>query len=115
MVGLVPVGLFGSKQVHRLSDAAWLINRTLFADRQVHGQVQKGVGLTFRELGVEGEFFIRKQIVVFGVRLDPFSSQAFNRIQDMSALLFAIDLAKKTAHLMLGWLKHEPIVNQRNK
>ena len=33
------------QEFHRLANAARLVNRALFADGQVHGKVQKGVGL----------------------------------------------------------------------
>jgi hypothetical protein len=58
MMCVVPISLFGSEQVHGLSNAPGLIDGTLLADGQVHGQMQKRVGLTFRELGVKGQFFL---------------------------------------------------------
>ena len=37
---------FGRQQFHRLTNAAWLIDGTLFADGDMHRQMQKRVGLT---------------------------------------------------------------------
>lgn len=81
VVGGVQIATPGHEQFNRLADAGWLVDAALFADRQVHGEVQKGVGLPglrvvhlLERSGAVGEVG-----VVFGVLFDPVRGQHFNR------------------------------------
>jgi hypothetical protein len=52
MVGIVQVGAFGCEQFNGLSNAPWLIDGALFADGQMHGQVQKRVARAVIEIAL---------------------------------------------------------------
>ena len=50
MLRSMQIGSLGGEQLHRLSNALGLIDRTLLADGQMHGQMQKRVTLAVVKL-----------------------------------------------------------------
>jgi len=46
VVGVMQAVALSGQQLNRLANAAWLVDGALFADGDMHGQMQKRVGLT---------------------------------------------------------------------
>ena len=68
------------EQLHRLADAARLVNRALLADGQMHGQVQKRVGAALAAVidRRHGRIGIAQVGVVFGMLVNPQACYGFN-------------------------------------
>ena len=98
----------GGQQLDGLANAAWLVNGALFADRQVHRQMQKGIG--FSAFHVIGFFKCSVGVleigVVLGVLVHPLTCYGFNSFQWLTGKRFGINGAKKTANISLGGRKH---------
>jgi hypothetical protein len=109
MVCVVQRLAFGGQQLHGLAYASGLVYGALLADGQVHGQVQKGVGLTgFHGIqGGERSVHIRQDSMVFGVFVYPLASYDFYSFTWRAFERFGINGAKKTANIRLaGLLEH---------
>src|SRR5450830_857312 len=65
------------------TDAGWLINGNLLADRQMHRQMQEWVGLALLDRVV-----------------------GFQRGQDLIFAMFAEGFTKEAAHIVLAWVEH---------
>ena len=50
MLSVMQIGSFGGEQLYRLSNALGLVDGTLLADGQMHGQMQKRVALAVVKL-----------------------------------------------------------------
>ena len=98
----------GDEQVVGGLDAARLVDRDLFGDRQVHRQVQEGVRLAAfdRVVARDGRFHVFQFGVVFGVLDDPVGGDGIHRRQDLSIALLAQGVAEKAAHVVRGRCKH---------
>ncbi len=98
--GIAPV----REQLHRLANAARLVNAALLADGQVHGQVQKRIVLA--GLGIvhaaQGSVHIGQLRVVFGVLVNPQARYCFNSFQRLTCLGLGINSTKKLADIGLG-------------
>ena len=98
----------GRQQFDGLADAAWLVNRALLADGQVHRQVQERV--RFAAVHVvhffQRRFNVRKIGVVFGVLVYPQASEGFQRFERLARAGFGIDGAKKAPDIGLRGRKH---------
>ena len=108
MVRLVHAAALGGQQLHRLADAAGLVNRALLADGQVHGQVQEGVVLAVLacELLRQGVGFIGQHRVVFGVLGHPFTGQHFQGVNQRMRLMLGIDLTEEATNIVLRRAVH---------
>jgi hypothetical protein len=96
------------QQFDRLPDAARLVDRALLADRQVHGQVQEGIGLAVvafidaRDSGVA----VCHVGVVLGMLLQPLAGQRLQRIHRLSARALGVNRTEKAPYIGLGWIEH---------
>ncbi len=105
---------FGAEQLYRLTDASRLVNRALLAHRQVHGQMQKGVGLAVFHVihACERCIDIGKVSVVFRVLGHPLAGQSFQRVHGLGLAPLGIDRTKETPNIGLAGFKHRVIVAQ---
>jgi hypothetical protein len=98
----------GRQQFDGLADAAWLVNRALLADGQVHRQVQKRV--RFAAVHVihffQRRFNVGKIGVVFGVLVYPQAREGFQCFERLARAGFGIDGAKKAPDIGLRGRKH---------
>jgi hypothetical protein len=94
------------QQFHRLADAARLVDAALFADRQVHRQVQErvGVGRVGRAHGSQCRIDIAQGLVVLGVLGDPEAGNRLDRLQRLAVARLGIDRAEKSPHIGLTGL-----------
>ena len=108
VVGVVQrIEPFG-QQFDCLTDAARLVNAALLADRQVHGQVQKRVGLLRRFVVVAGNgcVHVRQVCVVLGMLGNPQAGQRLDGFHGRAALGFGVHTAQKAAHIGLRGVEH---------
>ena len=91
-----------------VADATGLVDAALLADRQVHRQVQKRIGLArgFVVVAGHGGVGIRQVGVVFGVLGDPQAGQSFDGFHGGAALGLGVYAAQKAAHIGLGGAEH---------
>ncbi len=103
MVRVVQRIASGRQQFNRLAYAARLVDGALFADGQVHRQVQKGVGLAAFHV----VHFFKRRIgivkvgVVLGVFGDPLAGEGFNRLHGLAGFGFGMHCTEKTADIGL--------------
>jgi len=98
----------GAEQFHGLSDAARLIDAALLADRQVHGQVQEGIG-PVRGLVVvsrqRGDLILQV-VPILRVLTDLQAGQRFDRFHGLGLLLLALHGAEKVPDIGLRGVEH---------
>ena len=94
---------FYREEFNCLTNATRLVNRALFADGQVHGKVQEGVGLsTFNVIHFfKCSFHIRKIGMVFRVLLKPLACYGFNSFHGLIGNGLGVDRTEKTANVGL--------------
>ena len=92
------------EQFHRLADAAWLVNGTLLAYRQVHGQMQERVGapIVAAVHRCDGGIGIAQIAVVLGMLVNPLRRDGLQRFQRLGCTRLGIDCAKVAADVGLG-------------
>ena len=83
MVRIVQRIALGGQQLNSLPDAAWLVDRALLADGQVHRQVQKWIGFTAFNVVhlVKCRRCVRKIRVVFGMFGQPLACYGFKSFE----------------------------------
>jgi hypothetical protein len=112
-MSLVQGLLFVTQQFNGLANTARLVNAALFADRQVHRQVQKrivAIWVYHKHVGQSG-IDIGQLGVVFRMLIDPLAGQNFNGFQFGPRPRFGISSTKKSPHIGLRRLyQHAPIV-----
>ena len=91
------------QQFNSLANSTGLVNAALFADGQVHRQVQKGIALP---LGVgvdlsQGSLHIGELCVVRRMLGDPLAGQGFNGFHGRIAQGLFVDGAKKPTNIFL--------------
>ena len=76
----------GGQQFNRLANAAWLVNRALLADGQVHRQVQKRIRLAALHVVhlCQCRICIGKIGMVFGMLRNPLASYYFQSFQRLT-------------------------------
>lgn len=86
-----------------------VVDRQLFGDRQVHGQVQERVGAAGLDAIVGlGGLGVLEVAVVFGVFQDPVQRGRFQRRQDFAGAMLAPGLGEELADLVSGRVEHHP-------
>lgn len=76
----------GGQQLHGLAYAAWLVDGALLTDRQVHGQMQEGIGSAAFHvvLFFKRSVRVHKVGMVFGVLVQPLACYYFNSFKCLS-------------------------------
>jgi hypothetical protein len=94
--------------LHRRADAGGLVDAALLADRQVHRQVQEGIGapVLHRVAGGQRRFEVGQVGAVLRVLLRPLRSQQVHRCHRFAADMPRPGLAEESPHVVLGWLEH---------
>jgi len=84
---------FRGEQFDRLADAARLVDRALFADRQMHRQVQKRIRLAAFNVvhGGQRSAGIGEVEVVLRVLVDPHARYCFQGIHGLQGLGFGMN------------------------
>jgi hypothetical protein len=97
-------GVFARCQLcHRGLNALGLVDRALFTDGQVHGQVQKRVGVS----GFNGVSLLQRpgcigqNIVKFWVLIHPLGRQCLQSVHGLSLSRMEKDFAKKATNIIL--------------
>ena len=108
VVGIVQRVTTAGQQLHRLADAAGLVDAALLTHRQVHRQVQEWVGAR-RVFGIHtghGSVGVGQLGVVFGVFVDPLACYYFNSFKRLPRLRLGVNRAKESADIGLAWTEH---------
>ena len=118
MMSSVQIAASRGQQLDRLTNAGGLVDAALFADGQVHRQMQKRV---FAALGfglsdsAQSRIQIGEFRMVFGVLGDPLVGQGFDGFHGLAAEAFAVNRAEKAPHVRLGGIEHSTIVPQARR
>ncbi len=91
------------QQLHRLANAAWLINAALLADGQVHGEVQKRVGAIRRGFLQLGQRLLQvgKLGVVLRVLVNPLAGNDLYRLHRLTRTGLGVNITKESANVGL--------------
>jgi MFS superfamily sulfate permease-like transporter len=84
------------------ADAARLVDRHLFRDRQVHRQVQERIRLAAFDgvIARHRRIRVRQLVVVFGMLFDPVGGDGVHRGQDLAGAALAVGFAKEAADVV---------------
>jgi hypothetical protein len=78
-----------------------LIDGALFADGQMHGQMQKRVARGVIEITLQRILFVCQHGMVFGMSVDPFCGQRLQWVDQRPLQLFGIDLTEEATDVLL--------------
>jgi len=112
MHGLVKVACLDGECIHDGSNSRGLINRDLLSNREVHGQMKKGVGAPIldAEFGISGPLWVTQQLMKFRMVSKPLRSHRLNWGERLASLHLSPGLSKEKAHLVSAGLKEHALL-----
>lgn len=91
-----------------LADTFGLVDRQLFRDRQMHGQVKKGIAAPIGGVKLPVKRLLRmvEKGVIFGVHANPVGGDGLERRERLTCNALSLRFAEEPAYIMLRWIKH---------